>query len=343
MNEFRNLVFEGGGVKGIAYGGALEELNGLHVLPRIKRVAGTSAGAINALLLALGYEVTEVSDLVAKTNFKEFEDTPYPKWWMLYRWVISIKKLMREYGWHTGDIFTEWLSDKIKQKVINADITFARFKELVDADRETEDPIGLKELFVVGTNLSQKAVIIYSHEHTPDAKIKDAVRTSMSIPLFFKAQFNADGDVLVDGGVTYNYAVNIFDNQKYLEKAENGEDFKYDETPGFKFNHETLGFRLDSTKTIEYIKNKNGIPPAPIKNFKSYAAEILDYMMESANRRHLHSNDWNRTIFIDTLDVGTTDFDIPQTKIDELMESGRKGVKDHFQWRNGSKGTDKPV
>ena len=41
-NGFRNLVFEGGGVKGIAYGGALKVLDSMAILKGIERVAGTS-------------------------------------------------------------------------------------------------------------------------------------------------------------------------------------------------------------------------------------------------------------------------------------------------------------
>ena len=56
---FRNLVFEGGGVKGIAYVGALRELKKRGILPMIQRAGGTSAGAINAVLLALRYSVKD--------------------------------------------------------------------------------------------------------------------------------------------------------------------------------------------------------------------------------------------------------------------------------------------
>ncbi len=44
---FRKLVFEGGGVKGIAYVGAMEILEENQILQNIHRVGGTSAGAIN--------------------------------------------------------------------------------------------------------------------------------------------------------------------------------------------------------------------------------------------------------------------------------------------------------
>jgi predicted acylesterase/phospholipase RssA len=50
--QFRNLIFEGGGVKGIAYVGAMQILQDRGILPEIRRVGGTSAGAINALIFA---------------------------------------------------------------------------------------------------------------------------------------------------------------------------------------------------------------------------------------------------------------------------------------------------
>ena len=42
---YRNLVMEGGGIRGIAYGGSLLELEQQGLLRGIERVGGTSAGA----------------------------------------------------------------------------------------------------------------------------------------------------------------------------------------------------------------------------------------------------------------------------------------------------------
>ncbi|VFS56685.1 Patatin-like phospholipase [Leminorella grimontii] len=53
---FENLVFEGGGVKGIAYVGALEVLEEEGILDNVKNVAGSSVGAIAAVLVGLGYK-----------------------------------------------------------------------------------------------------------------------------------------------------------------------------------------------------------------------------------------------------------------------------------------------
>ena len=71
---YRNLVMEGGGIKGIAYGGALIELENRGDLPQIQRVGGTSAGAIQACLLAVGYSATEISQIFAETPIETFND-----------------------------------------------------------------------------------------------------------------------------------------------------------------------------------------------------------------------------------------------------------------------------
>jgi predicted acylesterase/phospholipase RssA len=49
--HYENLVFEGAGIRGLAYCGALMELDQRQMLAPIQRVAGTSSGAITATLL----------------------------------------------------------------------------------------------------------------------------------------------------------------------------------------------------------------------------------------------------------------------------------------------------
>lgn len=319
--NYKNLVFEGGGVKGIAYGGALDVLDSSGILKNITRVAGTSAGAINATLLALGYTSSEVSDLIAKTNFKNFEDN---SWFF----PTNITRILRKYGWNKGDAFHQWIGEQINNKTQNKNFTFSQLKEAIDNGHDS-----FRDLYVVATNLSQQKSVVFSHETTPDMPIKDAVRMSMSIPLYFAA-FKLSNDMMVDGGVSYNYPINIFDNEKYLANPANGEPVDYSNAEGYVFNYESLGFRLDSTEVIEYAKRDWANPPEKITNIKSYSGGLINYLMEMANKVHLHSNDWNRTIFIDTLDVQTTDFDLPENKIIDLIASGKKGAEKYFEWRD---------
>ncbi|HNP19219.1 MAG TPA: patatin-like phospholipase family protein [Fulvivirga sp.] len=318
--NYKNLVFEGGGVKGIAYGGALDVLDKNGILKGIKRVAGTSAGAINATLLALGYTSAEVSGLIASTNFKSFED--HSKFF-----PSNIIRIIKQFGWNKGDAFQIWIGDRIKAKTQKADYSFMDLHNAI-----VNGQPHLCELYVIATNLSQQKSVVFSYEHTPNVAIRDAVRMSMSIPLYFQA-YKFASDTMVDGGVSYNFPINIFDNKRYLANPANGEKVDYGSEEGYMFNYETLGFRLDSKEVIDFAKRDWASPPEKISNIMNYSGGLINFMMEMANKVHLHKNDWNRTIFIDTLDVKTTDFDLPETKIQALIASGKSGAAKYFEWR----------
>jgi NTE family protein len=89
--HFRNLVFEGGGVKGVAYVGALKELEKRDILANIERIGGTSAGAINAVLLAAGYTPTETTKILFGLDFRNFLDDN----WGVIR---DTKRLIEQFG-----------------------------------------------------------------------------------------------------------------------------------------------------------------------------------------------------------------------------------------------------
>lgn len=67
-----DAVFEGGGVKGIGLVGALSvaEEKGY----RWQNVAGTSAGAIVAGLVAAGYSAAELQEIMAELDYRKFKD-----------------------------------------------------------------------------------------------------------------------------------------------------------------------------------------------------------------------------------------------------------------------------
>lgn len=73
------LALEGGGGKGFAYLGALQLLDKHKVLDQIKGVAGTSAGAITALMISLGMNADEIATKIEETDFTSFFDDPNPR------------------------------------------------------------------------------------------------------------------------------------------------------------------------------------------------------------------------------------------------------------------------
>ena len=332
--HFRNLVFEGGGVKGIAYVGAMKVLEEEGISPDIKRVGGTSAGAINATLFALGFSNTEQRNIMNKLDFNNFMDDS----WGVIR---DVNRLLGRFGWYKGDFFHEWIGGHIKKKLGDPNATFQHLKE----DKKPE-------LYVYGTNLSTRFGEVFSCEHTPKARIADAVRISMSIPLFFSAIRNARDDVYVDGGVLNNYPIKLFDREKYISEEnqekmalkrpyyekENKRFLKnHPSSSPYVYNKETLGFRLDSKQEIGAFRY--GAEPAHCKidDFFDYIKALITTIMESQGNTHLHSDDWQRTIYIDTLGVGTTDFDLSATMKKKLEESGVKGATKYFKWFNNPK------
>lgn len=335
--HFRNLVFEGGGVKGIAYVGALQELEKRKILDGIDRIGGTSAGAINAILLATGHTLKETLDLLAELNFHKFLDDS----WGIVR---DTKRLVGEFGWYKGDFFRAWIGQRIEDKAGNRNATFNDFRSL-----------GFKDLYLVGTNISTGFSEVFSPEHTPRMCVADAVRISMSIPLFFAAIRSARKDVYVDGGVLRNYPVKLFDREKYLRPADlkkHGfatEYYKIDNkqkpktSSAYVYNKETLGFRLDSKVEIAMFRDAAAPPATDIDDFFDYGWALVKTVLNAQNNAHLHSDDWQRTVYIDSLGVGTTEFDLEEAKKKALVKSGADGVKTYFDWFDKATGAGLPA
>jgi NTE family protein len=327
--HFKNLVFEGGGVKGMAYIGAMQVLQEKGILTNIRRVGGTSAGAINATLFALGYNIDEQREIIKKLDFKNFMDDS----WGLVR---DTERLINKFGWYKGDFFHHWMSGLVNDTLRNPNATF---RDLQAAGRP--------DLYVYGTNLSTHFGEIFSIEHTPTTRIADAVRISMSIPLFFAAFRNPRNDIYVDGGVLNNYPVKLFDRDKYIDETnrpamavetpyyqEENRQFlmQHPNSSRYVYNKETLGFRLDTKQEIGVFRDGAEPQHANIADFFDYIKALVGTILEGQLNTHLHSDDWHRTVYIDTLGVGTTDFDLSDARKTELEQSGRTSAQAYFEW-----------
>jgi NTE family protein len=324
MSQFRNLIFEGGGVKGIAYAGAIKVLNEKNILADICRVGGTSAGAITAALLALGAGWTDVRDIVGGTDFRNFMDDSWG-------FVRNVVRLFKNFGICRGKSFTKWMRGQIGNMTGNPNLTFADLEKL-----KAEDAAKFRSLYIVGTNLSKQIPEVFSAENTPNMMIGEAVRISMSIPLFFAAILS-NNETWVDGGITWNYPIDLFDNKKYISAPDNPNLYQLPEHPekykqDYVYNKETLGFRVDTEEEIALMKRTKEQPSIKIKNIKQYLTMTIGFMTDIANKAHLQENDWHRTVFIDAKGVKTTDFGLSEKRVEDLIQSGDDGAKEYFKW-----------
>jgi len=189
FDQLENLVFEGGGIKGIAFIGALSVLEERNVLSHCKRFAGSSAGAITASLLACGYSCSEVSDQMLNQDWREF--IPEGR-------VSMAHGLVTHWGLHSGDPFVSWLKKLIGARTGNPDCTFGELFEKTG-----------RELVVTASCVNRRMQRYFHHSGNPDMPIVQAVRMSMSIPLFFAPVIFED-EFYCDGGLLNNFPLWVF-------------------------------------------------------------------------------------------------------------------------------------
>lgn len=305
---YENLVFEGGGVRGIAFGGVIKYMEDNDLMKGIKRVAGSSAGAIVAAALSIGYTGDEIIKLMDETDFGKFKDDS----WGL---VIDIYRFVTKYGIYKGDAFLKWLHQTIKAKGDKEDITFKEVYEKYN-----------KELVITGTCLNRAKTYYFHHTTYPDMPIALAVRISMSIPLVFKAvtlKSNENGkeveDVMVDGGLLNNYPIWVFDGN-YIGDV-NISDEKIKES-------KTLGLKLmsDDEKKDYQIYHADD----KISNLVEYLNSLINSMTIQIERGYIRSGYWENTVCINTGKVHFMNFSIPDETKQVLIKSGYESVKKHF-------------
>ncbi|KAA9333198.1 patatin-like phospholipase family protein [Hymenobacter busanensis] len=327
---YRNLVMEGGGIRGIAYGGALQELEARGVLGGIQRVGGTSAGAIQAALLAVGYAPQEIIAVVNRTPVQRLNDG---------RFIFfgGSHRLVKQYGWYRGDQFSKYLSELVARKTGNGNLTLGELHTLAQ-----QQPGRYRDLYTTGTNLTAQRVQVFSYETHPHLRVADAVRISMSIPLYFRAVLlDAEGrvvhgkpaerqhvEVLVDGGLLANYPIDLFDDARYLGVSAS------DTLPaaGPFVNPETLGLRLDRAEQIALDTLANGrqaLAPYDIHSFGSYMGALYTVAIENLNPAQ--PQDWRRTVSINTAGFNPKIKRLSDEQKQTLVSSGRQGVQAFMQ------------
>src|SRR5690625_5146540 len=196
-----DCVFSGGGVKGFAFIGALRSIEEKNL--KIERVAGTSAGAIIAALLAARYNVSEIENIMQELNLKKFLDAPFitekipfSKWMMLYF----------QMGLYKGNKFEKWLTDVLANKGVYT------FKDIQEGYlKVVVSDVSLGKLIIIPDDLERVYQII------PDTfSVATAIRMSASFPYFFMpkklGKKQNKKSYIVDGGLLSNFPIWVFRN-----------------------------------------------------------------------------------------------------------------------------------
>src|SRR5688500_2875030 len=281
-----DLVLEGGGVKGIGLVGAYGTLESAGY--RVRRVAGTSAGAIVGALIAAGMRAEQLAKTMREIDYQRFQDKGFIDHLGIPGRALSV---VFEKGIYEGHYVREWLDGLLAELGVT---TFGDLRITDDPDSSLPGERAYR-LVVLTSDVSRGRLVRLPWDYRrygldPDRqRIADAVRASMSLPIFYEPIIfegtdpagGATKSYLVDGGMLSNFPIGIFDRT----------DAKAPRWP-------TFGLKLSAR------------PASPVEErFEvSGTLGLLKAMVGTMSNFHdqMHIDDpavVARTLFIDTLDV----------------------------------------
>ncbi|NQY86732.1 MAG: patatin-like phospholipase family protein [Colwellia sp.] len=258
MTEKIVPILAGGGTRLPAHLGVLQALDKLQI--QFDHIVGVSGGSIIASFFASGLSIDEMKEIALATDYTQFTG-------------FSLFKLIRNGGLSSGDAFEEWVDKHLKGK------TFAQMDI---------------QLHVVATDVRSGQPVIFNQENTPNMKVSEAVRFSMSIPLVFS--FKPFGKYLmVDGSILSEDALH--------------RNWAKDGTP-------VMCFRLRSEYEYDELKTNRFFP------IFNYITLLIRTFMTTISREYINDVFWHNTIVINTGECSGVDFNMTDEQKLQLFETG---------------------
>ena len=324
--DYKNLVLEGGGVRGLAYAGVFSVLEQKGIIQNIEKVGGSSAGSIAGMLLSIGYNASEIDSLMMELPLQKFKDG--------YGGLVGkYKRLKTDFGIFKGDAFEKWLQLLVAHKTDNPKLTFEELHQLHVKNNRL-----YKDLYCTGTNLSKQQLEIFSFETTPDMPVALAVRISGGVPLYFepvaldnrlhkikRSDTLSFVNYYVDGGMLSNYPISMFDTC-------DGSGINPLFCDNVKFNNQTIGIKLERPQQIDSLnQNSIRIPAYDINKLSGYLAAFSNLLMETLSRKYPGlENEKGRTIYVSQGNISSI---IKKTKQQDkllLYENGVTAANNFF-------------
>jgi NTE family protein len=315
-----DLVLEGGGVKGIGLAGAALELDAAGYT--FKRVAGTSAGAIAAALIAAlnaaGKPLSQLDDILTSCDYPKFMAKSHLR--SALGRVGDAEQLLLHMGVYDADYLVEWLGGVLRQ------IGVTRFGQLRldDAGADATLTASQRYTLIVHTSDITRGRCVrlpwdypaYGRPDVDDELIVDAVRASMSIPFFFDpvrlrapaasvdgCTYEAGSVTWVDGGMLSNFPVEVFDR-----------------CDGAPSRWPTIGIKLSARQTLMAAR-------PDVSNVPDEAIACLHTLLDNADRYYLTADKAAQTIFVDSGGLKATEFHLSTGDQQKLAANGRQAAR----------------
>lgn len=312
-----DLVLEGGGTKGVALVGAVAHLRKKY---QVRRVAGTSVGAMVAAFVAAGWSGDRLKKEMMELPFHRIPQASLlDRIWLagpFLSWSVSR-------GVYKTDFIHDYIAKKLKESHI---VTFG---DLRDPDeRSSLPPEKQYKLVVTATDLTTGELLHLPWDYPKlgldpnEQPVADAVAASLAIPLFFEPRRLVDGSkkahVLVDGGLLSNFPITVFDR-----------------TDGEEPRWPTLGVKImprlpeDGDELVPWFGK---IPHPGVRHLEAIlTTAIVGHDQTALSQPSVEE----RTFSIDTSAVGVVDFNMSdKTKLKAFADgqAAAKGFLDRWNW-----------
>ena len=349
-----NIVLEGGGPKGLVYAGALKVLENKGIMQTVKNVGGSSAGAINALIIGLGNTADRMQEILYEQNIGELTDLTEEDTTGRLGGLIKARAAMSNLlfgsekkgrGLYLGDELQGWIRSIISARLQDAlalesdsssqryqlastlinqrDVTFADLAQLGKLFPE----LSMKTMCFTGTNYTDKTLDVFNIYETPDMPVSLAIRISSSLPWFYES-IKYNGKEYIDGGCLDNYPMGIFDAPPFLPKN------RPKLTSGiYGQNLCTLGFKVETVDEIRRIiweggqEDDTGAVKKLLNGVRNKVVALcvgVDYIgADRACEQAVYGKYGQRTIQIPDLDYSTFNFDLTNKDKDKITQSGK--------------------
>lgn len=254
------LVFSGGAMNGLAYVGVLQVLEAAYpkLYEHTQGYAGTSIGALVALLLCMGYtsaSMRAVIDAFDSSVLFSRTDNMFQN--------LGMVDAMNSLG--------TWVGDLIKQHMGKPDVNFA---ELFRRTRQ--------ELTIVVVNFTQKRTEYWNRHTRPGESVLLAATCSMALPLVVTPVVGPGGDLFVDGGLGDNFPLHLFPPERTL-----GIRIDITPQPPFRSMIDYGIALLDLKSKLDQAGRPERINTAPVISIQGAPSMGLNFFLSGAQRGQL--------------------------------------------------------
>lgn len=201
--RIEHLVLSAGGTKGFTYVGFLKALEECNQLANIKRVIGSSTGAIFALCIALKYTSVKLEPIWAEFSMSSILDIN----------VHTLLSSLNTFGLDSGVKFIEFIKQLIRCAGYDENITL----------RSAFEATGI-HFICNSVRVNDFTCHYFDYKSYPDLPLWQVIRMTTCLPMIYPPVI-FEGSYWIDGGVINGFPVHYM--EEYLETSL-GVKFDYD-------------------------------------------------------------------------------------------------------------------